>query len=150
MTAIEIPAVLRRWFVIHAALDLVIALPLLIAPESFLHSLGWSVVDPLSARLVGAALLAIGGQSWFGRNGSAEAYRAMLNLKLLWSGAAIAGLFVSLGDARTPDAVWAFLALFIAFFGIWFYYRIRIKQIGRMSDLDDDSETARPDDAGPN
>ena len=142
MTALEIPAVLRRWFVVHAVIDLLVALPLLIAPETFLHSLGWTVVDPPSARLVGAALLAIGGQSWIGRNGSAAAYRAMLNLKLLWSGGAIAGLFVSLGDAQTPDAVWGFLALFIAFFGIWFYYRIRMKQIGRMSELDEDTGCA--------
>ena len=53
MTDLEIPASLRRWFVVHALIDLVVGLPLLIAPESVLHSLAWVTVDPPSARLVG-------------------------------------------------------------------------------------------------
>ena len=138
MTAMEIPASLRRWFVAHAAVDLAVGLPLLVAPESFLRSLGWLTVDPPSARLVGAALLAIGGQSWFGRNDGVEAYRAMLNLKLLWSAAGIYGLVAGLGAEHTPGPIWAFLALFIAFFGVWFYYRVRIKQLSAMQDLPDD------------
>jgi hypothetical protein len=137
MTAIEIPDSLRRWFVVHAAIGLCAGLPLLVAPESFLRSLGWLTVDPPSARLVGAALLAIGGQSWFGRNDGVEAYRAMLNLKLLWSGAAILGLGAGLGADHTPGPVWIFLAMFIALFGVWFYYRVRIKQLSAMQDLPD-------------
>jgi hypothetical protein len=138
MTDLEIPASLRRWFVVHAAVDLVAGLPLLLAPETFLRSLGWLTVDVFTARLVGAALLAIGGQSWFGRHGGVESYRAMLNLKLLWSCAAILGLGASLGAEHTPGPVWIFLAMFIAFFGIWFYYRVRIKQLSAMQDLPED------------
>ena len=138
MTAIEIPASLRRWFRIHAIIDLAVGLPLLVAPESFLRSLGWVTIDPPSARLVAAALLAIGGQSWMGRNDGVESYRAMLNLKLLWSAAAILGLGAGLGAQHTPGAVWVFLALFIAFFGVWFYYRVRIKQLSAMQDLPED------------
>jgi hypothetical protein len=149
MTDLEIPASLRRWFAVHALVDLLVGLPLLIAPETLLHSLGWVTVDPPSARLVGAALLAIGGQSWFGRKGGVQAYRAMLDLKLLWSGGAILGLGASLGAEHTPGPIWIFLAVFIAFFGIWFYYRIRMKQLGRMRDLPDDpdpiDETDEPD-----
>ena len=140
MTDLEIPTSLRRWFAVHALVDLLVGLPLLIAPESLLHSLGWVTVDPPSARLVGAALLAIGGQSWFGRRDGVQAYRAMLNLKLLWSAGAILGLGASLGAAHTPGPVWIALAVFLGFFGVWFYYRIRMKQLGRMQELPDDVE----------
>jgi hypothetical protein len=145
MTALEIPASLRRWFVIHSLVDLVVGLPLLLAPDSFLRSLGWLTVDPAAARLVGAALLGIGGQSWFGRNARVDVYRAMLNLKLLWSAAAILGLGASLGAEHTPGAIWIFLALFIAFFGVWFYYRIRIKQLSAMQDLPEDRDDSPED-----
>jgi hypothetical protein len=76
---------------------------------------------------VGAALLAIGVQSLVGRREGPDVYRAMLNLKLMWSGAAIFGLTISVG-AGAPELAWLFLAVYIAFFGVWFYYRVRIKQ----------------------
>jgi hypothetical protein len=31
--------------------------------------------------------------------------------------------------------VWIFLAMFIAFFGVWFYYRVHSKQLSAMQDL---------------
>jgi len=92
-----------------------------------LEPLGWSCVDPTSARLVGAALLAIGTQSFIGRNDTVDAYRALLNLKVLWSLAAIFGLVLSIGQGA-PPAAWAFLSAFIAFSGVWIHYRIRFRQ----------------------
>jgi hypothetical protein len=125
----EIPVSLRRWFVAHFIVDVGFGLPLLVAPDSFLRALGWQPIDPVCARLVGAALLAIGTQSLLGRHEGPAVYRAMLNLKLLWSAAAITGLVVSVGNGA-PDLAWAFLSMFIAFFGVWFHYRVRLKQIG--------------------
>jgi hypothetical protein len=126
----EIPASLRRWFVAHFIVDLMFALPLLVAPATTLQLFGFSGTDPVSPRLVGAALLAIGTQSLIGRREDVRVYRAMLNLKLLWSGSAIFGLLAGIGGGA-PPATWAFLAIFIAFFGIWLHYRIRIKQWDR-------------------
>jgi hypothetical protein len=123
----EIPASLRRWFVAHFIVDLLVALPLLIAPVATLRLLGWGAVDPVATRLVGAALLAIGGQSYLGRHGSPDAYRSLLNLKLIWSSAAIVALVLGIGGGA-PAACWAFLAVFVAFFGVWTHYRVRIKQ----------------------
>jgi hypothetical protein len=123
----EIPASLRKWFVAHFIVDLLVAVPLLVAPEHTLRLLGWTVVDPLATRLVAAALVAIGGQSYLGRNDELPAYRAMLNLKLLWSGTAIAALLVAAGSGA-PQAIWALLSIFVAFFGVWVHYRIRMKQ----------------------
>jgi hypothetical protein len=131
----EIPASLRRWFVVHFVVDVPFALPLLVAPELLLRTLGWPTVDPVAARLWGAAALAIGVQSLVGRNEGPDVYRAMLNLKLVWSGAAVVGLVVSVGNGA-PEAAWAFLAVFIAFFGIWFHYRVRMKQMARAEALD--------------
>src|SRR5688500_18971493 len=140
----DIPQSLRRFFVFHAAVDLAIGLPLLVAPEALLRALGWTTVDPASARLAAAALLAIGGKSLAARNAGAESYRAMLDLKLLWSSSAIVGLILSIGDGA-PAACWAFLALFVAFFGIWTHYRIRMKQMARADALDDSLPEDDPD-----
>jgi hypothetical protein len=131
----EIPQTLRRWFAVHAAVDLALAIPLLVAPTTFLRALGWSPIDAVAARLVGAALLAIGAQSFLGRNDGAESFRVMLNLKLVWSASAIAGLLVSVGQGA-PPAAWAALSAFIAFFGVWFHYRVRMKQLAAARDED--------------
>ena len=56
----KIPASLRVWFLIHFIVDILFAVPLIIAPYWFLKFLGLDIVDPLTARLVGAALIGIG------------------------------------------------------------------------------------------
>jgi hypothetical protein len=137
MAAPELPDSLRRWFVAHFVADYVFAIPLLIAPTWLLGSLGWEHPDPVTARLVAAALIGIGGQSLLGRHDSVAAYRAMLNLKLLWSAAALVGLFLSMVSGA-PPFTWAVFAVFLAFFGVWFYYRVRLKQIGAMAERPDD------------
>ena len=118
----EVPRTLRAWFIVHALVDLAAALPLLAAPELVLRRLGWTCVDPVAARLVGAALLAIGGQSFLGRDAGVDVYRAMLRLKLLWSLAAAVSLFVGIG-AGAPPAAWALLSIFIGFAGVWLHPR---------------------------
>jgi hypothetical protein len=135
----EVPLSLRRWFVAHFVVDLTIGVPLLLAPAWLLGLLGWTYVDQSSTRLVGAALIAIGAQSLIGRNAGVETYRAMLNLKLIWSAAAIFGLLASIG-LGAPPAAWAFLSAFIAFFGVWTHYRIRFKQLASATDLPDVAE----------
>jgi hypothetical protein len=129
----DIPVSLRRWFVAHFVVDVAFAVPLLVAPGAFLRALGWTTVDPVSSRLVGAALLAIGVQSLLGRGAGLEAYRAMLNLKLIWSASAIAGLVVCIGEGAPPPT-FAFLSAFLAFFGVWFHYRVRMKQMAAARD----------------
>ncbi|HEU4368157.1 MAG TPA: hypothetical protein VFV05_08035, partial [Methylomirabilota bacterium] len=66
-------------------------------------------VDPVATRLVGAALVAIGGQSLIGRDDDVAAFRAMLNLKILWSLSAVG-----------------------AFSSLWIAYRVRLRHaVGR-------------------
>ena len=134
-----IPAALRIWFVVHAVVDLVAALPLLVVPETVLRALGWTCVDPAATRLVGAALLAIGGQSFLMRNAGVEAYRTMLGLKVIWSLAAAGALLAAIG-AGAPPAAWAFLSIFIVFAGVWVHHSIRFRQLDRLAEDDATTE----------
>jgi hypothetical protein len=127
----QVPEALRIWFIVHGVVDLVAALPLLVAPEVVLRALGWTCVDPAATRLVASALLAIGGQSLLMRNASADVYRAMVSLKVIWSFAAAASLFVAIG-AGAPAAAWGFLSIFIAFAGVWLHHAIRFRQLARL------------------
>ena len=61
----------------------------LIAPEWALGLFGFSVVEPVTARLVGAALFKIGGVSLFARSKRVESYSSLLTRKLSWSGPAV-------------------------------------------------------------
>ena len=79
-----VPEKLRFWFVIHFVIDILFAIPLFIAPEWMLTIFGWHTVDPLTSRLVAAALFGIGIESYLGRNAGIEYFRGMLNLKLIW------------------------------------------------------------------
>ena len=98
----EIPASLRRWFVAHFIVDWLVGVPLFLAPVATLRLLGWTAVDPVTTRLVAAALLAIGAQSYLGRHEELPTFRALLNLKLIWSSAAILALLIGTGSGAPP------------------------------------------------
>ncbi len=120
-----VPKSLKTWFLIHFIADMVFAIPLLIVPVWFLQLLGFTTVEPLSARLIGAALIAIGGNSFLMRNKSVDTYLAMLNLKLLWSSFAVIGIFITIMQGG-PLVGWAILLVFLVFFFIWLYFKRRI------------------------
>jgi hypothetical protein len=122
---IQVPESLRIWFVIHFVVDILFAIPLLFFPEVIMPLLGWTVVDPITSRLVGAALLGIGGESLLGRNASREVFSAMLNLKILWASSAVLGIGLGIA-AGGPPMAWGFLVVFAFFGGIWIYYRSKI------------------------
>jgi hypothetical protein len=122
----QVPKILRIWFVIHFAADMLFAVPLLFFPEVVLPMFGWIVVDPITSRLVGAALLGIGVESLLGRNASRETFLAMLNLKIIWAFGAILGIGLGIG-AGGPPAAWLFLVIFAIFLGVWVYYRYKLR-----------------------
>ena len=105
---------LRTWFVIHFFTDYIFGIPMLIAPVWTMSLFGWTVIDPATTRIAGAALLGIGGESLLVRNASLEVYRAMLNMKIIWSLSAIFGIILSILDGAPPMA-WGFLAIFTGF-----------------------------------
>ena len=128
---VEAPSALRTWFVAHFAVDWAVGIPLLVAPESLLRFFGWHEIDPIATRLFAAALLAIGGQSLLGRNGSVNEFRAMLNLKLIWAVAAVIALGIG-AQSGGPALTWLGLAVFVGFFCVWLYWRIRIGRAVRL------------------
>lgn len=121
-----VPHSLRRWFVIHFAADMLFAIPLLLTPEAIMPLLGWTVVDPITSRLVGAALLGIGIESLLGRNASREVFKAMLNLKVIWASGAVLGIGLGIYTGA-PPAAWLFLAIFTLFLIIWSYYWVKLR-----------------------
>ena len=122
---VEVPDALRRWFVVHFAVDWLVGVPLFVAPTALLQLFGWHPVDPIATRLVAAALLGIGGQSLVGRNGGVTEFRAMLNLKLVWAAAASVGLAIGVLSGG-PALAGLGAIVFVAFFALWLYWRIRI------------------------
>ena len=127
---IEVPASLRLWFGVHAVVDVVAAVPLLIAPEVILPRLGWTVVDPVAARLVGAALAGIGVTSWRTRHAGAAVIRALVGLKVVWSASAILALVLAIARGA-PELTFLFLSIFLAFCGVWSHHAIRFRQLSR-------------------
>ncbi len=117
----EVPDSLRRWFVVHFIIDLIFGLPLLLFAEWTLRLFGFMVVEQVTARLVGAALLGIGGVSLWVRMEGREVFRTLLRLKLLWSGSAIIGLGLAI-ILGAPVMTWLFLGVFVGFFLLWMYY----------------------------
>jgi len=118
----KVPNSLRTWFIIHFIVDIIFALPLLIAPIWFLSLFGFSVTETITPRLVGAALIGIGGTSFLIRDKSLGEFQALLTLKIIWSITAVIGLFASIIQG-SPKATWLFLALFALFSGVWIYYK---------------------------
>ncbi|MEP6834674.1 MAG: hypothetical protein ABJB74_14860 [Gemmatimonas sp.] len=122
----SVPAGLRRWFILHFVIDILFAIPLLLAPVFTLSSFGWSTIDPLASRLVGAALVGIGVESFLGRTGSVESFRTMLRLKILWSLAAGFGIALTIFQGA-PTMAWVLLLIFGSFSGVWIYYWRRLR-----------------------
>ncbi len=125
-----VPAALKWWFVLHCVVDLIVAVPLFVAPREVLGLLRCQAVDPFAARLAAAALFGIGVESWLGRNAGRESFRGMLQLKIIWSGFATVGLAWSVieGGLRYPLIGWILVGVFAAFHALWWYWRIRLER----------------------
>ena len=117
------------WFLVHGIVDLIIAIPLLVAPEAFLEWLGWIDTDVFTTRIVAAALIGIGLESLLGYRTEFYAVKAMLNLKILWAIAVIVGLLWSAIVApAVPWGMWPILGLFVVFLASWIVWRFRVSR----------------------
>ena len=125
----NVPKALRNWFVVHFIADMLFAIPLFFFPEFFLKLMGWKAIDPITTRLVAAALFGIGIESLLSYKSGMEAYRGMLNLKIIWSFSAMVGLLVAVIQGLYTHLLigWSFFAVFFLFNILWVYWRIRIR-----------------------
>ncbi|MEP7149188.1 MAG: hypothetical protein ABI857_09920 [Acidobacteriota bacterium] len=125
----SVPSALRMWFVIHFAIDMIVALPLFFAPREVLTLFGWTAIDPLATRLAAAAFFGIGLESLMGRNAGREAFKGMLQLKLIWSAFAAIGLAWSVleGGLKYQWIGWMLVGTFVAFHVLWWYWLLRLK-----------------------
>ena len=121
-----VPQGLRTWFVIHFVVDILFGIPLLFFPRWTMGLFGWKLVDPVTTRLVGAALLGIGGESLLGRKANRETFQSLLNLKIIWAAGAVLGIGLGIKEGAPPMA-WGILGIFTVFLVIWIYYRIQLK-----------------------
>ena len=126
----DVPKALRWWFVVHFWADILFAIPLFVAPHAVLTLVGWQHIDPITARLVAAALFGIGIESLLGRNADAESFRTMLNLKVIWSATASIGIAWSIAeDAHgRPLFSWLILGVFVVFHALWVFWRLRMRE----------------------
>ncbi len=126
MSKLEVPNSLRIWFFIHFIVDMIFAIPLIFFPYKFLSFFQWMVIDTFSARLVGAALFAIGSVSFLKINEGIESYRSLLLLKILWSSATLVAILLSMLE-NAAQFGWIIFIIFLMFFILWNYYLIKLK-----------------------
>ena len=119
----EVPKSLKNWFLAHFIVDILFAIPLIFFPTTFLAFFGLVITQPVLAQLVGAALLGIGGASYFTK--TKEQFAIMLNLKIIWSVSAILILFYN-AIIGAPLFIYLILLTFIIFSVTWIYYQRKI------------------------
>ena len=117
---------LKYTFLVHAIVGLLTGLPLLIVPGRFLQILQWAPIDPIAARVLGAALLAL---SWSSFRGWQVTERRQVDivvqLEAVFCVLASVALLRHLLVARFPIVPWLFFAVFFLFAIAWIYHLVR-------------------------
>ena len=120
---------LRFWFGVHFAVDMLVAVPLMLAPRQVMNLLGLEGSVVL-VRVIAAALLGIGGESFFGRNGSKESLVGMLRLKIIWSSMAVLALGWGLVEKELSlELGGSLLLVFLVFNLLWVRWYFKLKDL---------------------
>ena len=110
---------LRYTFVVHSIVAVVVGAPLLLAPGRFLGWIGWTPVDPLISRLLGAAILGLGWSSFRGVQAAPGQQRNLVETELAFAILGCIGLLRHLLKWAYPWYVWLTLAVLAAFAVAW-------------------------------
>ena len=119
----KIPKSLQTWFKLHFLVDLIVGIPLIFFPGWFMGILSLPVENLFLARIIGAALLGIGGASIFCKK--KEHYEIMLILKIIWSISAILVLVYS-AIVEKSLIYWILALVFLIFSVAWIYYKRKL------------------------
>ncbi len=120
-----VPRALRICFVAESLFQILCAVPLMLFPNGVLGMCGWTTIDPVATRLVGAALFGIAGASLLSRRTSLATFRALLRLKILWTGAAVFSVVLSI-DQGAPASAWLLLLIVASLGAMWTYWLQRL------------------------
>jgi hypothetical protein len=111
---------LRTVFLIHAVVGVIFGVPMLIAPGRILIWLGWSPIDPVVSRLLGAALLALAWSSFRGWGAEDRARVALLlETEAVFTVLGCIGLLRHLLFFAYPVPPWIVLVIMALFAAAW-------------------------------
>jgi hypothetical protein len=111
---------LQTTFLVHAIVALILGVPLLILPGTFLKTIGWVAADPMISRLLGAALLALAWGSFRGwRATERTQVRILLELEAVFTVLGSIGLLRHLVIAPNMLIVWVIFLLLAVFAVAW-------------------------------
>ena len=117
---------LRRTFLVHLIVSVLVGPALLIVPGRFLDLFGWAPIDPIISRLLGAAVIALGWSSFRGwRAASWPKVVTLVELEAAFSVLACAGLLRHLLVASYPWYVWSILVVMALFAVAWIWALVK-------------------------
>lgn len=110
---------------LQGAIFLMIGFPLLFIPRPVLYGAGWVQPDALTARLLGSALISLGGGSLMVAQTGRKTVYYVLTFFLLFNVLALGSLFVSVleYDQQRPIGAMVVAAVFTLFSLCWAYAR---------------------------
>jgi len=120
-----VPRSLRICFLVESLFQIFCAVPLMLFPNGVLGMCGWTTIDPVATRLVGAALFGIAGASLLSKRTGLATFRSLLRLKILWTGAAVFSVVLSI-DQGAPASAWLLLLIVASLGAMWTYWLQRL------------------------
>jgi hypothetical protein len=114
---------LKYTFLIHVVVSLIFGAALLLAPGRTLGIFGWTPIDPLISRLLGAALLALAWSSYRGWGASSyEQVSVLVEMEVIFTVFGSVGLLRHLLKAWYPWYVWFVFAVLLVLAIAWTYH----------------------------
>ena len=111
---------LKYTFLVHGVVGAICGALLLIIPGRLLQGIGWSPIDPIISRILGAALLALAWSSFRGWQATDRARVAIVvETEAVFTVLGCLGLLRHLAFAHYPATVWGMFIVLALFAVAW-------------------------------